>query len=205
MLPPPSALSDPMKPWPKLVARTTMPRTIAMYFAIRYPATSLPVVTISRSMRSAPTRYGLASLASGIRGSYHGTAAGLRTTRMPSISPAGTAPNAEISCSPEYWLFDRLATSSHARDRSSFVVPAYRLWIDVVFGPGMTVATLTSLPVTMSANGIRIRKMKPAVPPLGVPAVSHWCAAASVIEHATSGDGWLEMPAKSADSAEYVR
>ena len=30
------------------------------------------------------------------------------------------------------------------------------------------------------------------VPPDGVPAVSHWCAAARVIEHATSGDGWLD-------------
>src|SRR5205823_1527833 len=126
----------------------------------------------------------------------YGTPAGLRTTKMPSISPAGTAPNALISCSVAYWLFDRLATSSHTREMSSVEPPepAYRLWIDVVFGPGISVATLTSLPVNTSANGMRIRKMKPAVPPGGVPALSHWCEAPSVIEHATSGDGWLDTP-----------
>ena len=64
---------------------------------------------------------------------------------------------------------------------------------------------LRSLPVRMSANGMRIRKMKPALPPVGVPAVSQWCAALSVIEHATSGDGWLEIPENSGESAEYVR
>ena len=51
----------------------------------------------------------------------------------------------------------------------------------------MIVATLFSLPVRMSLNGMRMRKMKPAVPPGGVPAESHACDAASVIEHATSG------------------
>ena len=66
--------------------------------------------------------------------------------------------------------------------------------IEVVFGPGMMVATLLSLPVRMTLNAIRLRKMKPAVPPGGVPAASHSCDAASVIEQATSGDGWLEIP-----------